>query len=585
MNLQDAILNHNRELASDLAKSAELFAKTHLKKGLLSHLSESLFALVFALLFAIVIRQTWFELYEIPSGSMRPTFKEQDRLVVSKTQFGLNIPLSTSHLLFSPAEVKRMGVITFTGKNMDIRDAKTRYFYLFPGYKQYVKRMIGLPGDTLYFYGGKIYGLDKEGNDISQDLQKEELSYLEHIPFIFLEGNVSAAKSGFNNIFSPVILHQMNEPLAKLYTSVGGRLNYELLLPPNKNSEADLSSLDLYDYWGMGNYASSRIVKQSALYQDSSFDETLYPGAKYFLELSHHASLKHGTIGLDYLFRERPQMRIHKSYIPLGEKEMKKIWDNLYTARFVVENGAFRRYGSSKSDLKIKSFRPKLVNQVPDGTYEMQNGKKYRVLSQGILKELPSNHPLATYNEENLLTLYNLGINCDMRFIFQHKQGLRPARYAYFRNGELYLMGVSIFQKDHPLLEKFVSLEVDKSEAFKDYAPFIDNGAPLNADGSINKETIRNFGISVPDKHYMVLGDNHAMSGDSREFGFVPEENIRGVPGLVFWAPNDRFGITASSFYPTFTPARIAVWICFGFVSVVWGTIHYRRNRLPLNFD
>src|SRR3990167_6383298 len=114
---------------------------------------------------------------------MRPTFKEQDRLVVSKTNFGINIPLTPEEFYFDPNLVQRGGIVIFTGENMDIHDVDTMYFYIFPGKKQYVKRMIGKPGDILYFYGGRIYGFDKEGNDISPKLQLAQFTSLEPIPF------------------------------------------------------------------------------------------------------------------------------------------------------------------------------------------------------------------------------------------------------------------------------------------------------------------------------------------------------------------------------------------------------------------
>lgn len=73
---------------------------------------------------------------------------------------------------------------------MDIHDVNTIYFYLFPGKKQFVKRLIGKPGDILYFYGGQIYGIDKDGNDISKELNPEFLSKIDHVPYIHLNGKM-----------------------------------------------------------------------------------------------------------------------------------------------------------------------------------------------------------------------------------------------------------------------------------------------------------------------------------------------------------------------------------------------------------
>ena len=43
-------------------------------------------------------------------------------------------------------------------------------------------------------------------------------------------------------------------------------------------------------------------------------------------------------------------------------------------------------------------------------------------------------------------------------------------------------------------------------------------------------EFIQKFGLKIPPKSYLALGDNHAMSADRRDFGFVPEANVRGGP-------------------------------------------------------
>ena len=43
--------------------------------------------------------------------------------------------------------------------------------------------------------------------------------------------------------------------------------------------------------------------------------------------------------------------------------------------------------------------------------------------------------------------------------------------------------------------------------------------------------------IEVPEDGYFVLGDNSQKSSDSRNWGFVPEENVIGRAICIWWPP------------------------------------------------
>ncbi len=582
---QEAILTSDKEKADHYVRLVQSFTKEHLKRTGFFRFTEGFVAIFVALFIAIIIRQTAFEPYEIPSGSMRPTYKEQDRLVVSKTQFGINIPLTTSHLFFKPDEVKRMGVVVFTGEGMEIPNVKTRYFYLFPGYRQYIKRMIGLPGDTLYFYGGKIYGIDKDGNDVTRDLQPKNLQSLEHIPYMYLEGKAVAPKEPVGDIYSPIVLHQMNIPIAKLYLSSKRNVEADFLLKPNTTNRADLEKFDIYQLWGIENFATARILRKSVLAKKNGLEAPLQ-SSEYYLELTHHQSAAHPTINRDAYFRNRPSVTVEKSYIPLNENDLKQIWDHIYTGRFVIENERLRRYGTSSKEAANNSFLPRIKGGVPDGTYEFIAGKLYEVKAQGLTQLAPKDHPLAEFSPMRLFILFNAGIDCDIRFLpVHHDQTILPSRYAYFRDGDLYLMGAKIFDKDSTTIHQYIEEEKFKTERISDYVPFIDQGAPLNEDGTLNVDKIKTYGLRVPDHHYLVLGDNHAMSGDSRDFGFVPESNIRGVPSILFWAPGGRFGFPNGDLYPLITTPRLFVWLGLIVAYLIYTLFHRKLFSLPLKFE
>lgn len=576
LELQEAILAKDIAKSSEAAHKAESLAKTHLKKTVLCRIRDHIFSLTGALAVAICIRLTCFEPYEIPSGSMRPTFKEKDKLIVSKTQFGLNIPLVTSHFVFYPDAVKRMGIVTFTGENLDISNVRTMYFYLFPGYKQFIKRMIGLPGDSLYFYGGKIYGVDKNGNDISSDLQREELSYLEHIPFLYLEGRERYPKAPLQGMFSPIIIKQANTALAKLSISQRDHVDYEIL--PSADSQKKPPK-DLHEFWGMHNFAQVRMLQKSLVPLSEQKTD-----AAYYLELTHHASAKKGEIYQDQYYCLRPKLHKEISYIPLSEDYMKKIWDEMYTGRLVIEKGLMHGYGdrTTATSPKINDFSTSFVT---DGTYEWLDGVAYKVGMQGLTTKLSADHPLVQYSPKMCYLLFNAGINCDERFV-PHKKyegfSFPTGRYGYFKEGNLTLLGKTIFSQYDPVLQEFVQTELAKQQRFTSYIPFVDHGPPLREDGSLDVELVQNHGLHVPDRHYFVLGDNHAMSSDSREFGFVPQENLRGVPGFTFWAPEGRYNL-GQSLYPFQTPARIFVWIVLAIFFSSWLIYNKIRYRVPLH--
>ena len=124
-----------------------------MKNSFLFLIIDNLKTLFYALIIAVLIRSLFFQPFYIPSSSMEPTLLIGDRIFVKKYIYGY----SKHSFPFSPS--------FFSG----------RYNYKKPNYgdlvvfktpadnrTDYIKRLIGLPGDTIQFQNGKLILNKKE---------------------------------------------------------------------------------------------------------------------------------------------------------------------------------------------------------------------------------------------------------------------------------------------------------------------------------------------------------------------------------------------------------------------------------------
>jgi len=117
-----------------------------------SGFGETIRVVIHALLIALVIRTFLFQPFNIPSGSMKPTLLVGDYLFVSKYSYGYShysIPFSPN--LFSGrifgSDPNRGDIVVFRLPRDDSTD--------------YIKRVIGLPGDRIEVRNGLLYINDK----------------------------------------------------------------------------------------------------------------------------------------------------------------------------------------------------------------------------------------------------------------------------------------------------------------------------------------------------------------------------------------------------------------------------------------
>lgn len=564
LTLQEAIDQNEVKQARQLSKELEKTAKKQLQNPFWKRILEGTLALLFALVVATLIRQMWFELYEIPTGSMRPTFKEQDHLTVSKTQFGINRPLETDHLYFDPALVQRTGTIIFTGDKLPVINSDTHFLGILPYKKRYVKRLIGKPEDQFTFYGGQLFAWDKDQQPLDELRNAPWMKSLEHIPFMNFEGVAKQINRQtiylyyFNKPYGRILIDDLGVPKGEVFDGTQWvEDDVATLMQPHEGIKS------LSEILGIGNYAMGQIFNEEELKK-----EGLQSSEKGILYLI----LRH-TPNLDFKIGTAGQRipKLFTTVIPLQSEDLKSIMNNMYTARFTVENGKAKRYsyedhGFSKTAVSL---------DIPNGTYEFYYGKAYEVHFGGITKELAKDHPIYKVTPERTQLFYNLGIDWDQSYMPTPKSLSAPHRYVYFRGGDLYLLGAPFIHQDNPRLKKFVEEELAKqAEASpkKPYIAFIDHGAPTTI-------PLDAKGIKLPKDNYLVLGDNHAMSSDSRIFGFVPSANLQGVPDLIFWPIGDRLGRPEQKPYPILVKPRLIVWSIAGLIALVSYLVYCYRIR------
>src|SRR5882672_11375992 len=104
-----------------------------------------------AVAIALLLRAFVVEAFQIPSGSMIPTLEVGDHIFVSKFAYGLSIPF-TNMKVMQYAQPSRGDVIVFK--------------YPLDTSTDYIKRVVGLPGDTVETRNGQLY---VNGNEIHRE--------------------------------------------------------------------------------------------------------------------------------------------------------------------------------------------------------------------------------------------------------------------------------------------------------------------------------------------------------------------------------------------------------------------------------
>jgi signal peptidase I len=132
--LADSLLFRQKRMDRSVQHSTE-----QPREPVLVEYSRSLFPV---LLIVLVFRSFLFEPFKIPSGSMIPTLLVGDFIVVNKFSYGIRLPVLNKKII-DIAEPKRGDVVVFR--------------YPVDPSVNFIKRAVGLPGDTITYRDKQLF--------------------------------------------------------------------------------------------------------------------------------------------------------------------------------------------------------------------------------------------------------------------------------------------------------------------------------------------------------------------------------------------------------------------------------------------
>ncbi|WJW76139.1 signal peptidase I [Thiohalobacter sp. IOR34] len=137
--LLDTLLFAPRRRARAAAAADESQREAALKEPVLVEYAKAFFPVIFIVL---LLRSFLAEPFRIPSGSMIPTLLVGDFILVNKFAYGIRLPVLNTKII-DLGEPKRGDVVVFRYPEDPSID--------------YIKRVVGLPGDRIAYHEKKLY--------------------------------------------------------------------------------------------------------------------------------------------------------------------------------------------------------------------------------------------------------------------------------------------------------------------------------------------------------------------------------------------------------------------------------------------
>lgn len=216
-------------------------------------------SLAVAVLVALFIRWGFIEAYVIPSGSMFPSLLINDHIFVNKLVYGLRVPFSENWLAkFS--EPQRGDVVVFKyPRDMSIF---------------FIKRVVGVPGDKIFYENGILYVNDKP-MEKKTPLSPDDFNWLRDEDFQ-KDGHIMDSKDNYTHFTEDLESRQHSILLRKgsMYDPFGPVVVPEdslFVMGDNRNNSHDSR------YWG---FLPKKNILGRAMFIWLSCEDTL-PGLTF----------------------------------------------------------------------------------------------------------------------------------------------------------------------------------------------------------------------------------------------------------------------------------------------------------------